>query len=94
MINCSLSLNIPIDRIKCYKLINQKGYMATFEPNIYAGINFKYNNSFNNQSYFNISNSKIIITGVSTLAEFENTYQFLCKFVNDNYKEIIKYKNK
>ena len=95
MINCSLSLNIPIDRVKCYKLINAKGYLATFGPNIYAGINFEYNNDYDKLSTILIfQTGKIIITGVSKLNELENTYDFLCKFIKDNYKDIIKYKNK
>lgn len=95
MINCIFSVPFKIDRQKLHIQMKKDGYMATYDSNSHAAVNVK----ITNKTHITAGNitmlifepgSIIIILGKQGFDRINETYNFIYKYMLDNYELIVK----
>ena len=76
MINSNYNIDFNIDREKLYELLIQDQYECTYDPNIHASVNIKYNHPVKPISIFVFEKGSIIITGARNCEQIKRAYEF------------------
>lgn len=91
MINCIFVVPFKIDRPKLQVLLKVEGYNSTYDSNGHAGVRIKYVNDNKKITIFVFeSGSIIIIMGNQGFRRINEVYNFIYKYLLDNYDKIIK----
>ena len=91
MINSNFHIGFSIDRDKLYNLLQTSGIKCSYEPCIHACVNIKYNyKNTDTVSVFVFESGAIIITGAKTRSQIVAAYEFITKFLYENYDHILK----
>lgn len=96
MINSGFKIPFRIDRVKLHDLLMSKNHDCLCELVRHACVNIKYNNSDdenNASSIFVFEKGSIIITGVKSGKQINNSYNFINRFLLENHKAIKKNDN-
>lgn len=91
MINSNFNCDFLINRSKLYNLLTTFKISCSFEPCIHACVNIKF--ACKNKdivSIFVFESGSIIITGARNKYHIIEAYQFITKFLYDNYDVIVK----
>lgn len=93
MINSNFSIGFNIDRYKLYNSMNNDKIDATYDPIIHAGVIIRYNTGDKIISVFVFESGSIVITGARTCRQINEAYNFINKYLLQNYKYIVKTNN-
>jgi TATA-box binding protein (TBP) (component of TFIID and TFIIIB) len=91
MINSNFSFNIGIDIIKLKYNLEQKykNMQIIYNPDVYPGLKIKHATNNGVSSIFVFSTGNVVITGVKSITEIEESFQCISEIVVD---DIAKYK--
>ena len=92
MINTNFNVLYQINREKLHQLLKEKNYDVTFDPIIHACVNIKYYNpKFLNKaiSIFVFESGSITIAGSNSCEQVLETYNFINKFIYNNYEILL-----
>ncbi len=90
MINSSFHVGFMIDRVITYQLLLTKGYECSYDQCSHAGVNLKYKCDNDDVSIFLFESGSIIITGAKNKTHICISYDFIVKFLYDNYIVVAK----
>lgn len=91
MINCIFIVPFKIDRPKLQILLTEHGYNAIYDSNGHAGVKIKYISLKNKITIFVFeSGSIIIILGNQGFEKIKEVYDFIYKYLLENYEAIVK----
>ena len=94
MINCIFEVPFNIDRPKLQVLLKDGGYNATYDSIGHAGVKLKYVNTGKKITIFLFeSGSIIIILGSQGFSKIVEIYNFIYKYLLENYENIVKNNN-
>jgi TATA-box binding protein (TBP) (component of TFIID and TFIIIB) len=92
MINSNFNIGFKIDRDKLFQLLHSTGYEnSTYDPNIHACVNVKYESGNKTVSIFVFESGAIIITGANNSKQIFEAYNFINKLLCENYKQLVKH---
>jgi TATA-box binding protein (TBP) (component of TFIID and TFIIIB) len=91
MINCIFVVPFKLDRPKLQVLLKSDGLNATYDSNGHAGVRIKYISIKKKITIFVFeSGSIIIILGNQGFGKINEVYNFIYKYLLDNYSSIVK----
>jgi hypothetical protein len=91
MINCIFVVPFKIDRPKFQVLMKADGYNASYDSNGHAGVKIKYVSSGKKITIFVFeAGSIIIILGKQGFRRIREIYNFIYKYILENYESIVK----
>jgi TATA-box binding protein (TBP) (component of TFIID and TFIIIB) len=92
MINSNFNIDFKIDRQKLYDVLQNsiKNIKVTLDPMRHAPVNMKYEIFGKKISIFVFESGKIIITGSRKIEHLRLTYNFINKFLLENYAKVAK----
>lgn len=91
MINTNFHIQSGLDLNKLKRLLLDHGRCATYDREVYPGLNLKLQTSFNREASILIFISgNIIITGVKHFAEIYEAYKFITTFIASNLDTVSK----
>lgn len=90
MINSNFDIGFCIDRAKLYSLLLCDKVECAYDPIIHASVNVKYNHPDKTISIFIFESGSIIITGARNCNQLNDAYEYINKYLLQNYKGIIK----
>ncbi len=90
MINSSFHVGFMIDRVITYQLLLSKGHECNYDQCSHAGVNLKYKCDGEDVSIFLFESGSIIITGAKNKTHICITYDFIVKFLHDNFNIVAK----
>ena len=91
MINCIFVAPFKIDRPKLQILMKTDGYKATYDSNGHAGVKIKYVSTGKKITIFVFeAGSIIIILGKQGFKRISEIYNFIYKYILENYESIVK----
>ena len=85
MINSNFQIGFEINRDKLFELLLKDNIKCTYDPNIHACVNIKYNNNDKIISIFIFESGAIIITGARTCQQILSAYNFINKYLLEHY---------
>jgi TATA-box binding protein (TBP) (component of TFIID and TFIIIB) len=89
MINSNFDIGFKINRNALNDILLEEGYETTFEPNVHACVNVKYNYKDRKRvSVFVFASGAVIITGANSCNQIKEAYEFINKKLYNNYKII------
>lgn len=91
MINSNFHIGFLINREKLFEIMKNGGIRCSYEPCIHACVNIKHN--YQNKdtiSVFVFESGAIIITGAKTKDHIVSAYEFITKFLFENYDLVVK----
>jgi TATA-box binding protein (TBP) (component of TFIID and TFIIIB) len=92
MINTNFNASFQINRTKLYQLLLDKEFDVSFDPIIHPSVSIKYplkNNPSKTISIFVFGSGSITIAGSNSYNEVLETYNFIGKFIYENYNKIV-----
>ena len=89
MINTNFDIGYRVNRDKLYEYTQQHNIIASYDPNVHAGVNIKYNINKKKISIFVFESGSIIITGASTSEHVTIAYEFINKLLLTNYDKFV-----
>jgi len=92
MINTNFNILFQINREKLYQLLKDEGYDVIFDPISHSGVIIKYqihNNSNKTISIFVFESGSITIAGSNSYHQVLETYNFINKFILNNYDKLL-----
>jgi TATA-box binding protein (TBP) (component of TFIID and TFIIIB) len=90
MINVNFKIAYEVNLPNLYELIVQKGIECRFDIMNHSCVNVKYNHPEKKISIFIFEKGSIVITGAKNGEHIKMAYDFINKFLNSNYKQIVK----
>lgn len=93
MINSNFCIGFNVDRHKLYNCMTSDKYDATYDPIIHAGVIVRYNTGDKIISIFVFESGSIVITGARSCKQILEAYNFINKYLLQNYKYIVKTNN-
>lgn len=90
MINSNFSIGFNIDRENLFEILLSDKIECSYDPNIHACVNIKYEHSEKTISIFVFESGAIIITGARTCPQIIEAYTFINKYLLKNYNNIHK----
>lgn len=90
MINSGFKIKFKIDRNQLYNLLLDKKYECSFDPNVHACVNVKYDHSDKKIAIFIFEKGSIIITGAKNCKQIRDAYNFINELLYKNYSTIVK----
>ena len=90
LINTDFNIKFNIDREKLFDLGIKKGIQCTYDPMKHACVNIKYKYKTKNVTIFVFEKGSIIITGSKNCDQIASTYNFINKYLLENYNSIKK----
>lgn len=93
MINSNFNIGFLVDRYKLYKYMTKDNIDATYDPIIHAGVIMRYNAGDKIISVFIFEGGSIVITGARTCKHINDAYNFINKYMLQNYKYVVKTNN-
>lgn len=92
MINSNFFM-FSIDRVKLYNLLLKDNHDVIYDPGKHACVNIKYEHIEKTISIFVFEKGSVIITGAQTCSQIRDAYNFINKYILENYNSIIKGKD-
>lgn len=94
MINCNFSIPFNIDRLCLYEILKKNKIDCSFDTIIHAGviIRYKYPNKDKIVTILVFEKGKIIITGANSEKQIISAYNFIYKYLLNNFQQITNYK--
>lgn len=90
MINSNFSIGFNIDRAKLFNVINKnKSIDGIYDPIMHAGVNIRYHSDDGDVSIFIFESGSIVITGASNCRHIGEAYNFVNRFLLENYRDIV-----
>lgn len=92
MINTNFNIQFQINRERLHQLLKEIGFDVTFDPIIHACVNIKYHitNTINKTiSIFVFESGSITIAGSNSCQQVLDTYNFINKFILNNYSKLL-----
>jgi TATA-box binding protein (TBP) (component of TFIID and TFIIIB) len=92
MINTNFNILFQINREKLHQLLKQYGHDVTFDPIIHACVNIKFpipNTANKTISIFVFESGSITIAGSNSCQQVLETYNFINKFILENYCTLL-----
>jgi len=92
MINTNFNIQFQINRERLHQLLKEIGFDVTFDPIIHACVNIKYQirNTINKTiSIFVFESGSITIAGSNSCQQVLDTYNFINKFILNNYSKLL-----
>jgi TATA-box binding protein (TBP) (component of TFIID and TFIIIB) len=92
MINTNFNILFQINRERLYQLLKDEGYDVIFDPITHACVNIKYQISDNLKktiSIFVFESGSITIAGSNSYYQVLETYNFINKFILNNYNKLL-----
>ncbi len=93
MINSNFSIGFCIDRNKLFNCLSKDNYESSFDPIIHAGVIIRHHTENKTISIFVFESGSIVITGARTCKQIYDGYNFINKYLLQNYKFIVKTNN-
>lgn len=93
MINSNFSIGFNVDRYKLFNCMTNDKFDATYDPIIHAGVIVRHNTGDKIISIFVFESGSIVITGARTCKQINDAYNFINKYLLQNYKFIVKANN-
>lgn len=93
MINSNFSIGFNVDRFKLFNCMTKDNIDATYDPIIHAGVIVRYNTGDKIISVFVFESGSIVITGARNCKQIYEAYNFINKYLLQNYKYIVKTNN-
>ncbi|ARF09340.1 TATA box binding protein [Catovirus CTV1] len=93
MINSNFTIGFSVDRLKLFNCMTKDGLDATYDPIIHAGVIIRYNTGEKIISIFVFESGSIVITGAKGCVQINSAYNFINKYLLENYKNIVKSNN-
>ena len=91
MINSGFRIGFLINRESLYGIIKNSGIRCSYEPCIHACVNIKHDyKNKDTVSIFVFESGAIIITGAKTKNHIISAYEFITKFLYENYDSVVK----
>lgn len=90
MINSGFKLPFKIDRGKLYNLLLMDNVDCLFDPGKHAPVNIKYSHAEKPITIFVFEKGSVIITGGRNCSQILEAYNFINKYLLENYKHIVK----
>lgn len=90
MINSNFHVGFLIDRVVLYRLSLENDITCTFDACLHACVNIKYNCDDDVVSIFVFETGSIIITGAKNIKHINRAYEFIVKYLYENYEIIVK----
>lgn len=90
MINSNFVVPFKIDRPKLYNLLLLEQYDCLYDPIKHACVNIKYEHPDKSISIFVFERGPIIITGARNCEQILAGYNFIYKYLLNNFKQIVK----
>jgi TATA-box binding protein (TBP) (component of TFIID and TFIIIB) len=89
MINSNFDINFKIDREKLYNVLRVGKYDCRYDPQKHACVNIKHVYNDKIISIFVFEKGKIIITGANNCDHILSAYNFINKYLLQNYVSIV-----
>lgn len=90
MINSNFNIGFNINRTKLFDIINEnKEIDGSYDPIMHAGVNIRYHGNDRDVSIFVFESGSIVITGAINCKHIYDAYNFINKFLLENYREIV-----
>jgi TATA-box binding protein (TBP) (component of TFIID and TFIIIB) len=92
MINTNFNILFQINRERLYQLLKDEEYDVIFDPITHACVNIKYqmaNNPKKTISIFVFESGSITIAGSNSYHQVLETYNFINKFILNNYDKLL-----
>lgn len=90
MINSNFIIGFNVDRYKLYNCMINDKIDATYDPIIHAGVIVRHNTGDKVISVFVFESGCIVITGARTCKQINEAYNFINKYLLQNYKHVVK----
>lgn len=90
MINCNFNAGFEIDRCLLYYSLRTNNINAIYDSCTHASVNIKYSKDGIVSSLFVFESGCVIITGITTVEQLIDTYNFIIEYFNNNYNKIVK----
>lgn len=89
MINTNFDIGYTVNRDKLFEYTQQHDIIASYDPNVHAGVNIKYKIKKKKISIFVFESGSIIITGASNSEHVKSAYEFINKLLLANYDKFV-----
>ena len=90
MINSNFTIGFSIDRAKLFSVIcKDKTIDGSYDPIMHAGVSMKYHDGDREISIFVFESGSIVITGARNCKHIKGAYNFVNKFLLENYMDIV-----
>lgn len=93
MINSNFNIGFNVDRFKLFNCMTNDKLDATYDPIIHAGVIVRHNTGDKVISVFVFESGSIVITGARNCKQIYEAYNFINKYLLQNYKCIVKTNN-
>lgn len=93
MINSNFSIGFNVDRYKLFNCMTKDKIDATYDPIIHAGVIVRHNTGDKIISVFVFESGSIVITGARSCKQIYEAYNFINKYLLQNYKYVVKTNN-
>lgn len=89
MINTNFDIEYRVNRDKLFEYTEQNNIIASYDPNVHAGVNIKYKIKKKKISIFVFESGSVIITGASNSEHVKSAYEFINKLLLANYDKFV-----